>query len=97
MTTEGPRPTEPAYVIREGPLFLSSVYRHVGTVIQWDSIRVNLDLALAHDPTDPVVAQHIVANLWAVGIRELPDLVLLYEVHQDQQVVIYEALIPSLE
>lgn len=46
---------------------------------------------------NPEFAAHIAASLWSAQVGELPHLVLLYEVHQAERVVTYEALIPSLD
>lgn len=88
---------EPRYELREGPLFLSSVYRQVGTVAEWDAVRLFLDMALAQDPTNPRLARNVVGILWAAPVRNMEHLVLLYEVHEEEGVVIYEALVPSLD
>ena len=88
---------EPRYELREGPLFLASVHRRIHSVREWDEIRTYLDIALAQDPTDPQFASPIGAMLWAATITEWPDTVLLYEVRQEEYIVIYEALIPTLD
>lgn len=90
-------PDQPRYELREGPLFLSSVYRQIGSVEEWDALRLYLDMALAQNPTNPQFAAHVAATLWSARIGGLPHLVLLYEIHETEQVVSYEALIPSLE
>jgi hypothetical protein len=90
-------PDQPRYELREGPLFLSSVYRQIGSVEEWDALRLYLDMALAENPTNTQFAAHVAATLWSARVRGLPQLVLLYEVHEAEQVVIYEALISSLE
>lgn len=84
------------YELREGPLFLSSVYRLIGSVPEWDDMRVVIDQALTEDPSNPEIAWELGLNLWFTEFEMPPGLALLYEVRESERVVVYEAIVAPL-
>lgn len=94
MTTA--RETSGSYELREGPLFLASVYRLIGSVPEWDDLRLALDQALAADPANPGFASEIGLNLWFTEFQMPPGLALLYEIRESEKIVVYEAVVEAL-
>lgn len=84
---------EKRYELREGPLFLSSVYRRIGAVHEWDEVRLLLDMTLATDPTNPSLSTEIGLNLWFTEFGMPFGLALIYEVRETERIVVYEAIV----
>ena len=81
------------YELREGALFLSSVYRLIGAVHEWDDARLLLDLTLAMNPANPSLSTEIGLNLWVTTFGMPPGLALIYEVRESERLVVYEAIV----